>query len=768
MGKLLTHTLNGVIIEEPIGFDQLKTTIKRGDYHGMSVEVSVGELEFYGEAARMITEAYNTDIDTELAYVVKTQDGMVLYQGVVDLTTYNEKKSEYRSVAVSVGEVGIKTTFNNRSDVEIDLNSDKTFDGDKLAHAKYFNHLVIPQKTIVYKNENRQLETTSYSSEPTTGNILQLPDDFSYAWLNLALDTIVKNEVGTMEPLFHLHTIPERNNVGGYAEPMYRSSESEIEEDTIVKINISLNMSITMSGSPFTNLLQDNPAITINPKVIKNNNKLATTGGSYVFIRKDDWSGERSLTLITSFSINKNELDNLYVGIELFNSNGKNNNYYNNPTQFSVKINSGSYVSMIFYSKQKNTISAEMILVHDALNRIVECISNNQLTVKSSLYQNPTSSVNAGALGEGALKAITNGYKIRNLYTNDNAVRNMPLSFKDAIENLDAIDCIGWGFSKEDNKLYIRVEKWDWFYQTHKLLNIDNADNITRKFDDTYAITELVIGYKKYTTAEDISSIDNVHGERVFTTTTKALTKQKSAMCNFIADNYAIEETRRAAINLDVDEEFKYDENIFIFALKAESVLNYNMLVSVPYDINHDHSGTFVIPEDIYNGTISPTRNAFRWLQRLFCIQGLKAFKLTKGTVNYQANYSLKQTGEGKYYLQDSMGFLPLLGVTTPDDSYQEYQTKENASLQEIYYANVREDDEGVRTPIPSSDDIAISKVFKAEEVSLKYPISIEQYQAIKDNPYGLVVVDGEECWIKEFQYDFNSSEAEFKLIPKA
>jgi hypothetical protein len=64
--------------------------------------------------------------------------------------------------------------------------------------------------------------------------------------------------------------------------------------------------------------------------------------------------------------------------------------------------------------------------------------------------------------------------------------------------------------------------------------------------------------------------------------------------------------------------------------------------------------------------------------------------------------------------------------------------------------------------------DIVIPRVFKAEEVSLTYPITLEQYQAIKQNPYGLVVVDEEECWIKEFTYDFNTSEAEFKLTPKA
>ena len=64
--------INGVRnqIDEPIGFDGLKTTIKRNEYHGISAEVSVGTLSFYNtpsfKAADIIHAAYNNDIDTEI------------------------------------------------------------------------------------------------------------------------------------------------------------------------------------------------------------------------------------------------------------------------------------------------------------------------------------------------------------------------------------------------------------------------------------------------------------------------------------------------------------------------------------------------------------------------------------------------------------------------------------------------------------------------------------------------------------------------------
>ena len=109
----LVHTLNGVVIDEPIGFDNMKTTFKRGDYHGMSVEVSVGELEFYGNALQIIDNAYQTDLDTMLEYKVQA-DGEELYVGALDLSTYNERIAEYRSISCKVGEIGEKTSFNSR------------------------------------------------------------------------------------------------------------------------------------------------------------------------------------------------------------------------------------------------------------------------------------------------------------------------------------------------------------------------------------------------------------------------------------------------------------------------------------------------------------------------------------------------------------------------------------------------------------------------------------------------------------------------------
>lgn len=786
MVKEWIHTLNGVVIEEPIGFDNMKTTIKREDYHGMSVEVSVSELEFYGNALPIIDEAYEKDLDTVVEYKVMHGEDDV-YKGVLDLTTYNEHVGEYRTVSCKVGEIGVKTTFNNRSDVEVDLNTHVTMDDKPLSHVAAWKNLTIPNKTIRYKNVMDQPETILYDKN-LADEELALPDDSKKFYLSIPLSNKRLDEFGSFGSMLYIAGMKNEDIVlDGFVEPMFDKGEGfagkygegstyTLDVDVTVRMKFNGNIVTPRTDTPYFQVslgirrpnLANGSLVNTSPIYISNDGgDYNAPAGSYDTVSTYDCHDE--LTYHIKGKIEGCDEERLYLGIYMFN----NNDGWNDPTSFTIEIQEGSYVRMVLDSEVNTRVSADMMMVHEALNTITEVISENELSVRSSLYNRYDSIVNAfNGFGDGSLKAITNGYKIRGLYSDAEKQRNMPLSFKDMIQALDAIDCIGWGFSNEDGELCLRVEKWDWFYQDHHLLEITNPSEVSRRIDNELILTELKIGYKKYMTSEDISSIDSVHGERVFTSSTKALTNSENKLCDFIADNYAIEETRRAKLTIDKEEEFKYDENIFVFSLSASKPHNSIAKYSIPYDIEEDHSVTFVSASEMYNTLISPARNAHRWISRLFCIQGLKPFVLTKGTVNYKADFTTKQTAIGSaggtYYTPDMMNNIPLKGVITEEDSWEEGQAEEDSPLQERYYTTYREQEDGSWKPIEGEGDLIIPRVFKAEELSVTYPISLEQYKAIMANPYGLVVVDGEECWIKEFQYDFNSSEAEFKLIPKA
>ena len=390
---------------------------------------------------------------------------------------------------------------------------------------------------------------------------------------------------------------------------------------------------------------------------------------------------------------------------------------------------------MLMYDNLEETdpVNADMLLVHDALDVVTHSISENALSVKSDWYRTPESLHNAGTTGGGALKALTNGYKIRGLFTDENDnPRNMPVSFKTLIESLDAQDCIGWGFSEEDGTTYVRVERWDWFYKNNTVLTLTNVAEVNTDVNTDSIPTEFKIGYKKYATSDEYNSIESPHGTRTFNNGIKALTKALTKECEFVADNYAIEETRRAKKAKSETEETTYDESIFLFELIRKT------LVGQQYPV-YSIGNTSISPQNVgrwsefINAKLTPRHMAARWRGILFTANNDTPFRFTSGEINYKSSFSC----------------------------YPESQTTAGVTTQSLRsFAET--------SPQTENDDITfLQSILKAEKISFSCPISVDQYKAIKAAPYGLVSVNGRLGWIHEFRYSFYDGMAEFTLIAK-
>lgn len=774
----LTHYLiiGGVqhTIDEPVGFDGLKTTIKRGDYHGMSAEVSVGTLEFYNStnynAATLIRNAYNANIDTEVTYKVMWQNEVV-YTGVVDLATYSEASGNATKISCKVGEIGVKTTFNNRSETEVDLNREDTIGGSPLAHLPAFKRLRIPRKTILYQNESRAATQVIFNTDSVQTGRFSLAVDKSHQFINFVpSENPQLDEFGEFGGMCDIadSILADRQQIkdakiGSYYQPFFAKGsgwDEKYGDTTKYTLDINMNVKIEALDKFFDQHVTVSPGryeydcylalIDMDTKFGRDLSDFTPLWKSALFHMNDD-SGGHVANISVNLHLTGLEHTKLWFGIYMRNDNYNHvlNSYYwcsagvddegiRIGTPMRLTISEGGYIKMTCESYGTNKdIDADMLPVHEALNKIVECISDNQMTCKSDLYGridsivNPLALQSANPFGAGALKAITNGYKIRNLYSDGETERNMPLSFKDIIEALDALDCVGWGFVEEDGTLYVRVEQWDWFYKNNIILTINNPNEKTLKIDTDRMITSLNIGYKKYTTNEEINSIDSVHSERTFTSKIKAIAKDVSKLCKWIADNYSIEATRRKAI-VNSNEEFKYDENIFVFELEADVYLS---SPSVSYRVAKDSVTNvegIAKPSELVNPRLSPRRMAERWKPRLAIFNTTSPFELTKGSVNYQAKYECYGTRSFGNYKRFYLSNGNVSG-----------QLAENATI-----AN--------ETP-----------KMKAETLKIKYPLTIPEYQMIKHNPYGLIRVDGMSYWLKEMTFTFKSGETELTLIPK-
>lgn len=747
-------------IDEPVGFDGLKTTIKRGDYHGVSAEVSVGTLEFYNspqyKAADIVSAAYNSDIDTEVGYLVTDKDGVEVYSGIVDLATYSEKTGKCKKISCKVGEIGVKTTFNNRTETEVDLNRTTTIDGVAIKSVVPPLHTLIPARSVVYTNLMQARETVVWDKDNAAqGEDFRLADDISHQWISIPITGMpVLHEFGEQmlqpyavygsadakpgDPRVHDKVICDFGNLlfekgSSFDEKYGSSSVYDIEMDVTVTVT-------------FSHLFTNSPAGGIKEfladlVLVDGETTMAAPIASDTYIANAGRQTYTNDALSKTFSIKKTltgmTKQKLALGLSMKNRNFYEDNigvhvYLNDPSSITITVKEGSYIRMTLASKSTSkNIYADMILVHNAFNHIVECISENQLQCKSNYYTTPKSyDANGGtSCGNGGLKAITNGYKIRGLYSDGETERNMSLSFKDMVEALDTQDCIGWGFVEENGKLVVRVEQWSWFYKNDVVLTINEPKEKTLAIDPDWLITSLKIGYKKYTTNEDINAVDSIHSERTFTSQIKSVSNSKEKLCKFIADNFAIEETRRKAMDADT-EEFKYDENIFIFELQCGNgggrtfsfVVVKNRASSVSNLTN---------AAETYNIALSPRRMAENWAWRMATFNSVSPMEMTKGTVNYKAEFGVSQqsTISPPYYTY----YLPTPRQVMAEDA-----------------------------PINNSKPL-----FRAETLKIEYPLTIQQYQAVKRNPYGLIVVDGVNYWLKEMRFEFKTGKAELTLIPK-
>lgn len=710
------------VIDEPIGFDDLQSTIKRQDYHGMGAEVSLGTLEFYGAAADIIEDKYASDIDSDVLYEVVSGEETI-YSGQIDLSTISIKQGDYRSVSVKVGEIGAKTVFNNRTDKDVDIDNPVTIDGAAIDKPTWLS-LQIPLKHLLYTNIVKQKTDVIYSTisggaTPYNVPVAETIDRYIHVPLNgdpIVEFTDFRDEEGSVET-------SSTDNI----EPQYVSSEDHSQKygsNTVANVSSYLDIDVKVLdyGSGITN---ERMWFVLAAKDVNGNTIEGERRGVYIRTA-GNWSNVKcklsgQLTATNSIKY--------YIRV-----------YADARATFVFKIKKGSYRKMTMYDNLQDTnVKANMILVHDALNIVSHAISENALVVKSDWYRTPDSHWDAGAIrtdangGSGALKALTNGYKIRGLFSDEDNERNMPISFKKLIESLSAIDCIGWGFSKENGSLCVRVERWDWFYKDNVVLTLDKVNELQIDVDADHIPVEFKIGYKKFATQDQYNSIDSPHGTRTFINGIKALNKSSKAESEIIADNYAIEETRRARTQVSETEETTYDENIFVFELlRKKSDGAYSVGHTALNAVNVGNANEFI------NAKLTPRHMAARWRDYIFATNNTTPFRFTTGEINYKSSF--------------------MTHSSEPTIDNVEYN-----SLTSMAVAN----------PQAENDDITNTHAkFNAEKIKFSYPLSVSQYHTICDNPYGLIrLTNGNaivaEGWLLDFKYKFEDGMADFTLLVK-
>lgn len=842
-------------IAEPIGFDNFISKIERSSEHGIGAENSLDSLEFVGEAYSIIKNAYLTNIDNQLllkvlfncedkapvavtrevvkiltstVYVtviilndvtdLKVGDKLIkvgenimtdcvityiynntvtvskdipgpvytnvteftfeitendsfdeIYRGIIDLSTYDETNADYCSCKCKIGEIGARTTFNNRSETQVDLSSLKTLDGAVLLAYENLNKTItVPAKDIVCTNNGK----TSAMSIIAGYKEFDVTADTQYA-LIIGFDNQEYSELGA------LNTSPDIKWIGDIDSltPTFYDCKYDISN---IKISYDLNFGISISSD----------SVRYEAKLVL----VSEVNGVKSIIRETTHTNynQQDKNISDSFSadiaFSKETKLYLYVNIQ-----GRETvKTQNSDISISFAENNTNFINISSLTNIAST-SSKISLIHESISRISEIISG--LKVKSDWYGRTDSEINpVQTIGGGALKAITSGLKLRQAALTNGSEPYLFLSFKEIYQAMKAIDNIGWGFSHENGVLCVRVENWKWFYKNDLIMSFTDVYEVNRTVDTKNIYSRLKIGYSKYSDIQELNAIDTFHTERNYTNGLKAIDNQLEQLCKFIADPYAIEFTRRKALD-KTTEDWTYDENIFVFALEANSqelqekniqvsvqvdgayinliflpdveigkLIKYNgesyeidtidystgkintlpsiitMLpigvyiftvdedTNITYDVETgvtDSENTIISPETMLNARISPERNALRWVDSLFNFASfVNVIDFNSGKGNIDAKFSVVNK-QGHSYLDTTSGV-------------------------------VSEKDGLSRSP----------GKLKAEILSFEYPLTAYDYNLIKSNPYGKFSVNGEMCYLKSMEYNFSDGLAKFKMIP--
>lgn len=754
---VLIYNDNRTIIKEPIGFDAFKTELSRNDLHGISVEYSDTELEFYDcKAIELIKRQYEENIDSEIYFAVemscRNKAFEEVYKGVIDLSTCIFVSKNYTSVKCKIAQIGVFTTFNNRLETDVCVDSITSIDGNTLDEYDFINYEIdVPGKKVLVKPQATDalytdVVGTGYEFNNGVNVIGYIPglsesDGAEVGVFNYSVPTIIDlNKLSDIEPFFE-----------------YNSDGLDVEESDI-NFGMTLSLEVRYPNENFYKHIEF-----VKAQLFLKTETQLTTNESIHFQETDVFNPtfppggmghdyiRRSINFHASLKKIKFKKIYLFCKLTINLKDIPDIAWKDIKTLFSLNVKpSYSYIAISSLALLRPTKCA-VNLIHETLSRVSESITNGALKVKTDYYGRPDSGKImltshlpfTTHFGEGSLRCLTNGYKLRRYIYADGSDPRMYVSMKELIKSLNAIDCIGAGFSYESGKWWLRVENWKWFYKDIELFKITHPSDVQRKVDTNSAYTRLKIGYKKYADIEKTYVVDTFHSERNYSNLIKAVDKELKCLSTIVADPYAIEYTRRKSLEKDT-KDWRYDEDLFILCLmgKTEETIYQSpdtSLISKGYAVDNGASetgNTFISPETMLNVYISPARNAKKWMEFLSQTNGVSYIKYLSGTRNTNAKAA---------------------PFTHPDVAKNIEGVIHKTRYTQTAYDGV---------VVENSDLEKKKSLLKPETLTFDYPIEREHWNILRLNPYGYISVDGEKCFLKSAKYNMKTGLTEFELIP--
>ena len=701
--------LDNILIEEPVGFSDIALRIKRDEqWHGIFFEASTSDLQFYGTAAdylidKKTNEGFSADVTFKA--VVECGEPDEIFEGKLDFRQYKKRCGTTCFVIIPVEQLSCIMTLRNRYDQKVDLSNQIAF--DNLTVLSNYNGLNFPMTMAA---QELQVGDRAESTEDITSIISDDPnwvpgggDDF-VGYISPALSEIKNASIGVFNttPTIDV-TADGANNIPPYPNfPLaIGTAADEIECDLISVVATFRHkgiINIQQSGAgalQFFRLKLWRLPVGLDGTIFSN--WVQEYENEFYALNTD---GPVDFDVQDSVPLTLQQGDFIYYGILVI------NNDLSNITSFEYTQDKESFFELLASSVCPDT-EAIVSMIQETGSRVVEAITDRCLTMKSDYYGRTDSEPYASAAdGCGSLRVLTSGLRLRN-----SELPKHFLSLKEYFESLRAIDNIGMGVEGTE----VRIEPVEYFYQDTQIAQhpfIPAASEDTQP-DLAYSIVK--IGYKKWET-ENVNGLDEFNSNKEFRTSLKTISNTLDATSDFIAGGYPIEHTRQQSFAVTGAADTKYDNDTFIVCVTRQPYAYGNDYAVEQGNI--DNASGFFSPTTAYNWRIRPMYNLMRWWKSV------------------AQSYTNLVNSASKLFFQSGTGNLTASGELQPSDpcKIETHVMAENKDL--------------------SRTDMAVGNtpIWKPDTFTYKYPLSLKEYNTIKEAPLGYINV---QCGSGEYKKGF-------------
>lgn len=687
-------------IQEPIGWADFELSMKRDDtYHGMQFEVGTSALRFFGAAANYLQEQ-------------KEENGLrANVTFTAELTCDSEEDAEYQSIVTGRLNFGkYKETCGDLCIVEIPFEEE----GCKVVFKSRFDHKVDLDKLVAMDN------VSPLPDYIQLGQTIEMPA----VALEAAVDGSVPlegydieiNPVGTGQGgriyVRPDYSIERYNSIATGQLTGYNNCQGASGCPEFVSPQLLFEDSIDCFDGNFTFLSRKKGSFTISDSLLLTNvyHKIMKWDGvgslfvdgeivteTAIFVDSGGQSGPFTLAFDTTLTGTTTIEDGIgfYAVLEfefpLYGEGPKSLLVtYDSETTFTVEA-----------TKICPATDIQYYMVHEALSRVTEAITNRCVRVKSEYYGRIDSQPFAfDTDGCGSLRFLTSGLKLRKAPDDQS---KFFASAKDLIGGLNAIDNIGFDITDDEaipGKYILRIEPVDFFYLDQEILSLDSIALVTSEIQESMHYAKINVGYKKWE-VEEVNGLNEINSNREYRTNIETISTTLDIQSNLIAGSHPIEITRQQTFAETGAADTTYDNETFIVCVERNA---YNFQVeqgNVLNEVNIFNAST------VLNYRLSPIRNLLRWF---------KSIINSYVNINHSTNKLFFNSGTGNFA---AAGLLD-------DNSGCRLEVATIAENKDLWVSDFADQAKGV-------------PLFKNETAAFEYPLSIAQYARIKQNPYGYI-----------------------------